>query len=83
VAKITSILRPIFFGVARNVILFAMSAFQTEKNVTLPRENDDQGLGSSILSTDIPEKRRFDRGTHEKPAPGQGRPGDPQAQGRN
>ncbi len=29
------------------------------KNVTLPRENDDQGVGSSILSTDCFIKTTF------------------------
>ena len=58
-AKITSFRSFFELGVAKTVILFAISDFQTEKNVTFPRENDNQGVESSILSTDFPEKRRF------------------------
>ena len=39
-------------------ILDAIDGYWTE-NVTFPREDDDQGLASSMLSTDIEEKTAF------------------------
>ena len=66
------ILTPLDLGVAKTVILFAISDFRWKKTPLFPRENDNQGVESSILSTDFREKATFRTRGPTKTSQGQG-----------